>query len=237
MICPNCRAEMAAQALDGHMGTSIAVDVCLPCQMFWFDTYESVKLSPGGVLQLFRLIGEQALAPRTPAASRLPCPRCGASLRATHDQQRNTRFQYLRCPREHGRLISFVEFLREKDFIKPLTGEQLEELRETVRTVNCSNCGAPIDLTKHGGCPHCGSPLSMLDMKQAGALVARLREAEHSTREIDPALPLRLERARREVDAAFASFERGPGWLADVSSGGLVGAGLSAVAKWLKGHT
>ena len=69
---------------------------------------------------------------------------------------------------------------------------------------------------------HCGSPLSMLDMKQAGALVAALAEAEQP-RPIDPALPLRLEQARREVDAAFASFERGPGWFDDVSRGGLVG--------------
>jgi predicted RNA-binding Zn-ribbon protein involved in translation (DUF1610 family) len=237
MTCPNCRAEMAAQTLDGHMGASIAIDVCLPCQMLWFDTHESVKLSPGGVLQLFGVIGEQAPGPRVPAAARLPCPRCGLTLRATHDRQRNTPFQYLRCPGAHGRLISFVEFLREKDFIRPLTGAQLEELRRTVRTVNCSNCGAPIDLTKHSACPHCGSPLSLLDVKQAGALVAQLREAAQPVKEIDPALPLRLERARRDVDAAFAAFERGPVWMADVSRGGLVGAGLSAVARWLREHT
>ena len=225
---------MTEQALSGHMGASVAIDLCLPCQLFWFDSQESVRLSPGGVLQLFRTIGEQTLKPRTAVAERLPCPRCGAMLKATHDQQRNTRFQYLRCPRSHGRLITFVEFLREKDFIRPLTGQQLKDLRDSVQIVNCSNCGAPIDLTKHASCPHCRSPLSMLDMKQASALVAQLQQAELAGKEIDPALPLNLARARRDVDAAFASFERGPSWLSDVSSGGLVGAGLSAVAKWLK---
>ena len=48
----------------------------------------------------------------------------------------------------------------------------------------------------------------MLDLKQAGALVAELREADHAARTVDPALPLELARARREVDAAFASFEQ-----------------------------
>ena len=127
----------------------------------------------------------------------------------THDRQRNTPFQYLRCPKDHGRLITFVEFLREKDFIRPLSAQQIDELRQSVQIVNCSNCGAPIDLATSSACGHCGSPLSMLDMKQAGALVAALREADRPDRPIDPTLPLRLERARREVEASFASFEHG----------------------------
>ena len=225
---------MTAQALGGHSGAAVTIDLCTGCQLFWFDSQESLKLAPGAVLQLFRMIGERALQPRPAVSGRLPCPRCGAILKPVSDQQRNTRFRYLRCPRNHGRLITFVEFLREKDFIRPLSGAQLKELRESVATVNCSNCGAPIDLTTHRACAHCQSPLSMLDMKQASALVSQLQQAEAGSRQVDPALPLNLERARREVDAAFASFERGPGWIADVSAGGLVGAGLSAIAKWLK---
>jgi hypothetical protein len=224
---------MTQEILAGHLGTAITVDLCVPCQMFWFDTQESLKLSPGSVLKLFRLIGEQAMTPRPPAAGQAVCPRCSTPLLLTHDQQRNTRFQYQRCPRDHGRLVAFVDFLREKDFIRPLSAQQIDELRQNVQVISCSNCGAPIDLTKHAGCPHCGSPLSMLDMKQAGALVAELRAAEQP-RAIDPALPMELERARREVDAAFASFQHGPGWFDDVSQGGLIGAGLSSLARWLK---
>ncbi len=223
---------MAVEALDGHLGASVSINVCLPCQVLWFDSGESLRLSPGGVLKLFRIIGERALAPRAAESSRLACPHCSVRLFVTHDQQRNTKFQYLRCPKGHGRLITFVNFLREKDFIKPLSAQQIQDLRQNVQSINCSNCGAPIDLTTHTACEHCGAPLSMLDMKQAGALVAELREAEQP-KPIDPALPLQLERARREVDAAFASFEHRPGWFDDVSSGGLVGAGLSALAKWL----
>ena len=233
MVCPRCRAAMSQEVVAGHLGTSITIDLCLPCQMFWFDTHESLNLAPGAVLKLFQIIGEQALTPRPPITNEPLCPRCNIHLLLTHDQQRNTRFQYLRCPRDHGRLITFVDFLREKDFIRPLSAQQIDELRQSVQTVNCSNCGAPIDLAKHSACPHCGSPLSMLDLKQAGALVAELRAAAQP-KPIDPALPLDLERARAEVDASFAAFQHEPGWSDTVSQAGLIEAGLSAVAKWLK---
>ena len=224
---------MNAEILPGHLGTTVTIDLCLRCQAFWFDAHESLQLSPAAVLKLFRLIGEQAPTARTPVPGDASCPRCGIRLLLTFDQQRSTRFQYWRCARGHGRLITFVEFLREKDFIRPLTPQQIEELRQNVQVINCSNCGAPIDLATSSSCAHCRSPLSMLDMKQAGALVTALRESERP-RPIDPTLPLQLEQARREVEAAFASFERGPGWFDDVSQGGLVAAGLSSLARWLK---
>jgi hypothetical protein len=223
---------MDPEVLTGHLGTAIDVDICLPCQALWFDDHESLQLSPAAVLKLFRVIGEHALATRPPTSGTPACPRCRIHLLLTHDQQRTTKFQYLRCPRGDGRFISFVDFLREKNFIRPLTPQQIDELRRNVQTVNCSNCGAPIDLSKGSSCGHCGSPLSMLDMKQAGALVAALADAEQP-RPIDPALPLRLEQARREVEASFGSFERGPGWFDDVSRGGLVAAGLNSLARWL----
>jgi hypothetical protein len=233
MICPNCGAAMSAETLDGHLGTSVTIDVCLSCQVFWFDARESLRLSPGGVLRLFRVIGEEALQQRNLIGSPA-CPRCGTRLLQTHDRQRNTRFRYLRCPLNHGRLITFFEFLREKDFIKPLSARQIDELRKNVQIVNCSNCGAPVDLATGSGCAHCGSPLSMLDMKQAGALVAELRAAEQATRTIDPALPLRLLQARQQVESVFEAFDRRPNWFEDVSKGGLVAAGLSSLARWIK---
>jgi hypothetical protein len=224
---------MTAETLEGHLGTSVVIDVCLPCQVIWFDAQESLRLSPRGVLRMFRIIGEHALERRPPAALHPACPRCGVRLALTHDRQRNTPFQYLRCLKNHGRLISFVEFLREKDFIRPLSSEQIARLRATVPTVNCSNCGAAIDLATSSACSHCGSPLSMIDVSQAGAVVAALREADAADRRIDAALPLRLEQARREVEAYFDNFHRGDRWPTDVARGGLVGASLSAFARWL----
>lgn len=159
---------MSTDVFENRLGASISIDLCVSCQVLWFDGHESLQLSRGSVLKLFRLIGEHALAPRTRAATTPSCPRCGIRLIETHDMQRTTRFTYRRCPREHGRLITFVDFLREKDFIRPLSAEQIEDLRRNIQVVNCSNCGAPIDLAKDTSCTHCGSPLSMLDMKQRG---------------------------------------------------------------------
>jgi hypothetical protein len=234
MTCPTCGAAMTAQTLDGHAGTTVAIDLCQPCQVFWFDSQESLRLSPRAVLRLFRIIGERALEGRPAAASHPACPRCRSHLVLTHDRQRNTPFQYLRCPHDHGRLISFVEFLREKDFIRPLSAEQLADLRANVSTVNCSNCGAPIDLATSSACSHCGSPLSMIDARQARAAIMALRDADATGRPIDPALPLRLAQARREVETSFARYQRGDDWFGDVARGGLVGASLSALARWLK---
>ena len=221
---------MQEQTLDGHVGRAVTIDVCLPCQSFWFDAHESMQLSPGGTLALFRLIGDHSGRRTFSNADLAKCPRCRARLRLTHDMQRMTRFAYLRCPNDHGRLTTFFDFLREKDFIRPLTAEQLRELRQNVQTVNCSNCGAPVDITHASACKHCGSPLSMLDMHQAEALVAQLQKAEAREHQpIDPALPFELLRARRQVEASFPQ-DRGADW----PGTDLVDAGIQAVASWLK---
>jgi hypothetical protein len=225
---------MEAQTLDGHLGRPVAIDVCLSCQSFWFDSRESMHLTPGATLTLFRVIGEQTNRRPLTHADLAKCPRCRARLRLTQDMQRTTKFSYLKCPNDHGRLTTFFDFLREKDFIRPLTAQQIAELRQQVQILNCSNCGAPIDLSKESACRHCGSALSMLDMKQAAALVAQLQKADaRENQPIDPALPLNLARARREVEEAFAG-QQDAAWFGDVSSSGLVGAGLIAVARWLK---
>src|SRR5689334_12498122 len=97
MHCPNCRVEMTAMALDDRMKSPVDIDVCTGCHAFWFDKYESLKLSAASVLKLMKLIGENA-AGKTPFSESMTCPRCEAGLRLTHDLQRSTRFTYFRCP-------------------------------------------------------------------------------------------------------------------------------------------
>jgi hypothetical protein len=226
---------MQQETLTAHLGQAVTVDLCQACQSFWFDARESVRLSPAATLTLFRLIGELAARPQLSNTDLAKCPRCQARLRRTHDRQRATRFVYWRCPDEHGRLTSFFDFLREKDFIRPLTQEQVAELRRNIQSVNCSNCGAPVHLATAAVCAHCGTALSMLDLSQAEQLVRQLRRAaDRTTHAIDPSLPLELARARREVEAAFAGVPDDRGWFDTVSSAGLVSAGLSVAAKWLK---
>ena len=220
VTCPNCHKEMRTLTLMGNYQREVIVDLCQPCQAFWFDGLESVLLAPASVLELFKVVGEVA-GMRAPRYENARCPYCDLPLVKTFDQQRNTKFEYHRCPSEHGRLTSFFNFLREKDFIRPLSTAQLEELRRNLRAINCSNCGAPVDLTKRSACLHCGSPLSMLDLGQAQTLVTLLRDKAH------------LERAKREVTSAFGAFETDPEWYGRASNVGLVNAALNVLSRWL----
>jgi Zn-finger nucleic acid-binding protein len=231
---------MTPISLDGRLGTKVEIDLCAGCRGFWFDQYESLRLAPGATLKLFTLMGEQGSTGRSlPPA--MMCPRCGTRLALTHDMQHSTAFQYWRCPQQHGHFITFLEFLKEKDFVRPLTAQQIADLRQNVQTVNCSNCGGPIDLAKASACPHCGSPLSMLDIKQMQQMVAQLKTAEQHTpeaaqtgnpagspRAVNPALQIELERVRLDTERHFAML----GSSGDSES--LVEAGLRLVAGWLK---
>lgn len=227
---------MTSHSVTGQLGRSVTVDLCNPCQAIWFDPRESLQLTPGATLMLFRVIGEHVSKPQALESETAKCPTCKARLRRTHDMQRSTRFEYFRCPHEHGRLTTFFDFLKEKDFVRPLTPLQIAELRKNIQMVNCSNCGGAIDLAKTSDCPHCASPLSMLDMRQAEALVAQLQKADQADKTVDPALPLELARARRQTDEAFAGLSQNSVGL-ESASFGLVGAGLVGLARWLKQKT
>ena len=225
---------MQPQTVAGHMGRAIEIELCDPCQSIWFDARENLQLTPGATLALFHLIGEHVSTPARQDGDIAKCPRCKGQLRRTQDMQRTTRFEYFRCPNNHGRLTTFFDFLKEKDFIRPLTPRQIAELRKNVQIINCSNCGGPIDLAKASACAHCGSPLSMLDMQQAERLVTQLREADRTDKIVDPALPLALARARRETELAFQGMPDYKSWSIETQTLGLVGAGLTQLIRLLK---
>ena len=208
----------------------------MPCQSIWFDARENLQLTPRR--DAWRCSASLASTCREPAPQDrdiAKCPRCNAQLRRTQDMQRSTRFEYFRCPNEHGRLTTFFDFLKEKDFVKPLTPQQIAELRKNVQIINCSNCGAPIDLAKGSDCAHCGSPLSMLDMQQAERLIAQLRDADR-TDKLDrsgAAARARARAARDRVGLRRPARPRGLGHR-DIGRSGLVGAGLSELIRLLK---
>ena len=233
MTCPGCGAEMTELTLDGHAGVAVTIDLCTGCQAFWFDKHESLQLAPGSTLRLFSTISEAGQARKAPLPPLLKCPRCPLRLRLVSDLQRNTQFRYWRCEAGHGRFITFFDFLREKDFIRPLSPAQLAELRKNLQFVNCSNCGASVDLGKGAACSHCGSPISILDMNQAAEVIRQLQRAAEP-RPIDPTLPLELARVRREVENAFGPPGSNPEWWSDVSSSGLVEASMAALVRWIK---
>ncbi len=230
--CPGCSLEMTPKQLAGHYGRTVTIDLCHSCGAFWFDADESLALTPGATLELFVAIGKQSRERRPPVGSPT-CPRCRQRLAQTSDMQRATRFSYWRCPADHGRFITFAEFLREKDFVRPLSAEELARLRASVKMVHCSSCGAPIDLERTSTCGYCRAPVSVLDARQVETIVARLERAETEHATVDPTLPMRLMADRLHVERLFQSLERSPGIADATAAPGLVEAGLAALADLL----
>jgi Transcription factor zinc-finger len=232
MECPGCSTEMTAMTLEGHLGAQVTIDVCATCQAFWFDRLESLQLSAGSTLKLMKFIGEHSSPGKPSLPAVLRCPRCAESLRLAHNMQRNMPFTYWRCGNDEGHFISFFEFLKEKNFIHPLSAEQIKELRQNVQFVNCSNCGASIDLASNSVCPFCHAPISMLDMKQPQRMLDQLKQAAEP-KPLDPTLPMKLASARLGLETSLADHDRGPEWWSDAGSYGLVQAGLNVVTRWL----
>jgi hypothetical protein len=217
---------MREQTLDAHYGASVTLDLCHTCGGFWFDTDESLALSPGAALRLFRVIHE-GRGDRPQLGEQLTCPRCRTRLARTFDRQRSTRFTYWRCLHDHGRFITFAEFLREKNFVRPLTAREIAEIRANVRQIRCSSCGAPVDLEQGSTCGHCRAPVSMLDARQVEKVVAELEQAEARRHDVDPALPVRLVLDRAEVERRFGAMALGSSGCG--GPGDLVRAGVDAL--------
>ncbi len=224
---------MTAMTMEGHMGKHVDIDVCTGCQAFWFDQYESLQLSAGATLKLMKFIGEHSAASKPPPLPEvMRCPRCTSRLRMAHDVQRNVHFWYWRCGEEHGRFIIFLEFLKEKNFVRPLSPAEIQQLRKNIQFVNCANCGASVNLETDTACSFCHSPISMLDLKHPEELLAQLKEAA-APKAADPKLPLKLIFAKLETETSLGCLSRDAKWMDDAGSSGLVQAGLNVVGRWL----
>jgi hypothetical protein len=223
---------MHTRRLDAHYGRAVDLDLCHGCALIWFDSRESIALTPGAVLRLFTALDEHHEQRHPLQRERMSCPRCRQGLEPTVDRQRATQFSYWRCLAEHGRLTTFFDFLREKNFVRPLSPERLADLRRYARAVNCSACGAPVDLARESACGHCRAPLSMLDPDQVQAVVRDLQRAETRRTTVDPTFATRLVGDRAALERAFRAPD-GIGALDLGGSFGVVEAGISALARLL----
>ena len=116
--------------------------------------------------------------------------------------------------------------------MKPLSPERLAELRRYAPSVNCSACGAPIDLARESVCSHCRAPLSMLDPDQVETMVRDLQHAETRRTTVDPTFGVRLVADRAAIERAFREV---PGRRVAGASGlfGVVEADVSALVRLL----
>ena len=179
----------------------IEISACTSCHLFWFDKLESIRLTPKSVLEVFQYIGRSGQA-RNTLKSQFSCPTCAKPLALTHDLQRNTRFTYWRCCNNHGQLITFHHFLREKNFIRAPSADEFARLRKTMRQVACSQCGAPVDLASESACTHCGAPVALIDPDGVTKALGELRAGAANSAAVDPeAMKSRLSDA--QIDAIF----------------------------------
>ena len=183
--CPSCSQPMHALELPRRAIGKLAVDLCFGCCLIWFDQGESAQLAPAAVIELFQEIQARRDAGRARVSASLSCPRCTQGLMLTHDICKSGPIQYFRCSEDGGRLTPFFQFLREKQFLRALTPAELSHVRVKIKQLQCSNCGAPIDLEHSTSCSYCGSPIAMLDadavkdaMQMWVAQDARTRDAE-----------------------------------------------------------
>lgn len=196
---------MRSLALARKPHGALDVDLCPACRGLWFDSFESLQLTPEATLVLLReaaaLVGDRPPARTGPLA----CPRCRRTLAGTQDVQRTTRFTYWRCPQGHGRFTPFVQFLREKDYLRPLTGAEIAQVRAHIGTVRCSGCGASIDLGRESNCSYCGARVEILDPDAIRRAVAMATTAVHPRPSPMAAIDALLAAQRVRPRPGFAS--------------------------------
>ncbi|MBK8324379.1 MAG: zf-TFIIB domain-containing protein [Betaproteobacteria bacterium] len=212
--CPACKSRMEKLTLQRTTTGELILDICWDCHAIWFDQFESTSLAPKSVIELFRLIHEHRDKPARALADAMSCPSCATRLVFTQDLQKTNRINYHRCPKGHGRLTTFFQFLREKQFVRTLSPIEVERLRATVRQVRCSGCGAPVDLGKDPACGYCRSPISILDAEAVEKALAGLSETDRRRTRPEP----------HEISAAFDALiathrkpEKKSPWTRDIS--------------------
>ena len=184
-LCPGCGLAMQPEFFGRVTAGHLQIDICYPCCAIWFDHMESAQLAPDGVIALFRKIHEHRADARHALPARLPCPRCRRPLKLTNDIVKSGRVSYYRCSEDHGRLTTFLHFLREKKFVRDLNAKELASIKAQVAEVRCSGCGGPVDIRSDTACSYCRASLSVLD---ADAVEKALKDyAERHAQRTDPA--------------------------------------------------
>jgi hypothetical protein len=224
--CPSCAQPMQRREFERRPLGKVELDLCFSCRAIWFDAYESAQLTPGGVIELFRELHLDPGEAPHPLADGTRCPKCHDRLALTHDFQRTNRITYYRCAHGHGRLTSFIQFLREKNFVRSLTLAEIERLKVHVAQVRCSSCGAPVDLERDAQCAYCRAPIAILDAQAVERALAELSAAERKRTTVDPTAA---------VDALLAGkrFER---TLSHVEGPVMVSSGMVPVLVDLVGE-
>lgn len=170
-----------------HHG-EVVLDLCFACQGIWFDEFESVQITPGGIVELFELLHEHHDDQRIPLSDPIKCPRCNERLLHGLDVAKHGgRFNYHRCLQKHGRFTTFAQFMIEKGFVRQLNPAEIYALAAKVGIIRCMGCGAPVDIRQDHACGHCRAPITILDPGAVEQALSRFQHAEtrRTTRDVE----------------------------------------------------
>lgn len=227
--CPSCRQTMVKHRFERLHHGEVVLDLCFACQGIWFDDFESVQITPGGIVELFKLIHEHRDDQRQPLREPLPCPRCQERLLHGLDVAKHGgRFNYHRCLQKHGRFTTFAQFMIEKGFVRQLNPLEIDALSAKVGIVRCLGCGAPVDIRREHACGHCRAPIAILDPGAVEQALARYQQAEvrRTTPDVDMLGDAIVMREREKSRASRLKREADVG-LVDVAD--LLSAGVDIV--------
>ena len=232
--CPSCHQVMAKHRFARNLHGDVVLDLCFPCQGIWFDGFESAQLTPGGIIELFKLIHAHRDGQRLPLTDPLHCPRCNESLLQGQDVAKAAgRSADHRSLQKHGRFTTFAQFMIEKRFVRQLSPAEITELSARIGTIRCSGCGAPVDIRKDHACTHCRAPIAILDPEAVEQALAGYQQAEVkrttiSVEALGDAIVMReRERSRQQRERKADSIDQ-------LDIGDLVVAGAEMVWKLLR---
>ena len=220
---------MHKQRFERLLHGEVVLDLCFPCQGIWFDDFESVQITPGGIIGLFKLIHAHRDGQRLPLSDPLRCPRCTEKLLHGLDVAKHGgQFNYHRCLQKHGRFTTFAQFMIEKGFVRQLSAAEIDELAVKVGTIRCNGCGAPVDIRREHACGHCRSPIAILDPTAVEQALARFQQAEvkRTTRDVEA---LGDAIVMREREKSRYQREKRQGRIEDLEVGDLLVDGVELI--------
>lgn len=227
--CPSCQQTMVKHRFERLHHGEIVLDLCFPCQGIWFDDYESAQITPGGIIELFKLIHAHRDGQRLPLRDPLHCPRCRDRLLQGLDVAKHGgQFNYHRCLQKHGRFTTFAQFMIEKGFVRQLSSNEISELSARVGIIRCNSCGAPVDIRKDHACNHCRSPITILDPTAVEQALARFQQAEvkRTTTDVEA---LGDAIVMREREKSRFRREKHQGRIEDIDVGDLLVDGIDLI--------
>jgi hypothetical protein len=154
---------MTVLTLDSKLGQPLALDLCFACHGIWVDGSESQQMTPQSVLTLFSELHAHKDEPTQALKARMRCPRCPSDLVRGSDRTRSGEYVVYRCANRHGRFGTFSSFMVEKGFVRHLNPAEVKALAHEVKAIQCSSCGASVDLRHNDRCSHCGAAFALLD--------------------------------------------------------------------------